>query len=277
MSTQSQVSYNQAHFDNETATSYFDQASVFQAVAARYNINARYLAGIYGQETNFGKNISTTGGGAFGPFQITPAVASQYGCPKQFQVNYPGPTGFAYQAIAAMHYLSALFKAKGGDGNWDNRNQAGNAHAVSAYNTGPNGAYNAAYVQGVYSKGAGTGATTLLQFADPGNPIARFFGGSFDFLSPGGSPQANAINTAGSALNTAGGGLNWLTNPQNLLMLVKVIGGGLIILLAINEGLKARNKQSINISGLLPKQPTKIYHITRREPQHTYVHNVEGE
>jgi hypothetical protein len=82
------------------------------------------LIGLYGTETSFGKNVSTSSAGAVGPFQFEPATAKSLG------VN---PYDFKSAAFGAARYL-AQYKSRGVGG------------MLSAYNAGPAGGYQSGYV-----------------------------------------------------------------------------------------------------------------------------------
>jgi len=101
-----------------------DKAIITQA-AQKYGINPAVLWGLYGTETSFGKNVSTSSAGAVGPFQFEPATARAMG------VN---PYDFKSAAYGAARYL-AQYRARGVGG------------MLSAYNAGPTGGYQAGYVQ----------------------------------------------------------------------------------------------------------------------------------
>lgn len=80
--------------------------------------------GLYGTETGFGKNVTTSSAGAVGPFQFEPATAKSMG------VN---PYDFKSAAEGAARYLSQ-YKGRGVGG------------MLSAYNAGPAGGYQSGYV-----------------------------------------------------------------------------------------------------------------------------------
>jgi hypothetical protein len=80
------------------------QASVLVSVSQKYQIPLSALLGIYGQETGFGSNSSTSSAGAMGPFQFIPSTAAQYGYPL---VNDPSLAQFTQQADALGRYLIA--------------------------------------------------------------------------------------------------------------------------------------------------------------------------
>jgi hypothetical protein len=90
---------------------------VVKQAALRHNVPPEILAGVYGAETSFGKNVKTSSAGAQGPFQFMPGTAKQYG------VN---TNDLESSADGAARYLSDLYKQFG---NWE--------QAVAAYNAGP--------------------------------------------------------------------------------------------------------------------------------------------
>lgn len=89
------------------------QASVLAGVATKYGIPLQALLGIYGTETAFGRNVTTSSAGAVGPFQFIPSTAAQYGYP---QTNTPSLAQFAQQADAWGRYLVANNPSKSASG-----------------------------------------------------------------------------------------------------------------------------------------------------------------
>ncbi len=101
-----------------------DAKAIVTQAAQKYGIDPKILWGLYGTETSFGKNVSTSSAGAVGPFQFEPATAKSLG------VN---PYDFKSAAFGAARYL-AQYKGRGVGG------------MLSAYNAGPGGGYQAGYV-----------------------------------------------------------------------------------------------------------------------------------
>ncbi len=101
-----------------------DAKAVITQAASKYGIDPKILWGLYGTETSFGKNTSTSSAGAVGPFQFEPGTAKSLG------VN---PNDFKSAAFGAARYL-AQYKSRGVGG------------MLSAYNAGPAGGYQAGYV-----------------------------------------------------------------------------------------------------------------------------------
>lgn len=85
-----------------------------QQAAKQWGIPVSILTGVYGMETDFGKNIATSSAGAVGAFQFLPSTAKGYSYPL---TNHPDPQQFAQQANAAAHYISDLVKQNHGDMN----------------------------------------------------------------------------------------------------------------------------------------------------------------
>jgi hypothetical protein len=117
-----------------------DAKAIVTQAARKYGVDPKILWGLYGTETNFGKNRSTSSAGAVGPFQFLPSTAKGMG------VN---PYDFKSAAYGAAKYLSQ-YKSRGVGG------------MLSAYNAGPAGGYQSKYVsttlQNAKSYGKGGGA-----------------------------------------------------------------------------------------------------------------------
>lgn len=80
-----------------SAPSVAEQKAIVAAAARKYGIDPAFLWGVYGTETSFGHNLSTSSTGAQGYFQFEPATARAYG------VN---PYDFKSAAFGAAHLLS---------------------------------------------------------------------------------------------------------------------------------------------------------------------------
>jgi hypothetical protein len=87
-----------------------NRAQTVVAAANKWHVPPGILAGVWGAESGFGENSTTSTGGAIGDFQFIPSTARQYNYPL---VNNPDNTTFARQADAAAHYLSTLHKETG--------------------------------------------------------------------------------------------------------------------------------------------------------------------
>lgn len=116
-------------------------AGIVEAAAQKWGVPSWVLWGVYGAETGFGSLVQNSSAGAVGSFQFEPGTARMYGYPL---TNATDPKTFAAQANSAAHYLHDLYQQKG---NWD--------QAISSYNAGPNGAYQAGYVAKVHANGPG--------------------------------------------------------------------------------------------------------------------------
>ena len=92
------------------------QKAIVRDAARRYGIDPAIEWGVYGAETDFGRNVSTSGAGAVGPFQFMPSTAQGMGV---------DPLNFRSAALGAARYLSQ-YKGRGVAG------------MLSAYNAGPN-------------------------------------------------------------------------------------------------------------------------------------------
>lgn len=93
------------------------QLNIIEAAADRWNIAPRILYGLWGAETNFGRNTGPSSAGALGDFQFMPETARGMG------VN---PHNFRSAAFGAARYLSQ-YKDRGVRG------------MLAAYNAGPAG------------------------------------------------------------------------------------------------------------------------------------------
>src|SRR5436309_1138391 len=75
--------------------------------ASIWNVPPAILSGVFGIETNAGKNDRTSSAGAMGLMQFLPSTAAQYGYPM---TDNPNAAQAQQQFDAAAHYLSDLFK-----------------------------------------------------------------------------------------------------------------------------------------------------------------------
>jgi soluble lytic murein transglycosylase-like protein len=80
--------------------------------ATTYGVPDSILTGVFGMETNYGANVTTSSGGAVGLMQFLPSTARSYGYPL---TNNPTPAQAQAQFNAAAKYLSTLYKQYG---NW---------------------------------------------------------------------------------------------------------------------------------------------------------------
>jgi TP901 family phage tail tape measure protein len=88
------------------------QLPAITRAAYKYHISPNTLMGVYGTETDYGKNVTTSSTGAAGAFQFEPETAKSYNYPY---TNKQTPAIFAKQAEAAAHYLSDLIKQHHGN------------------------------------------------------------------------------------------------------------------------------------------------------------------
>lgn len=121
------------------------------------------LWGVYGTESSFGKDLSTSSAGAEGPFQFEPGTARSLG------IN---PHDFVQAAHGAARYL-AQFKGRGLAG------------MLSAYNAGPAGGIQHDYVSKVLANAKSWGSESG---GAPGSPA-----------SGSGSPPTLGISTTNGA------------------------------------------------------------------------------
>ena len=124
------------------------QKAIVTQAAQKYGVDPRLLWGLYGTETSFGKNVSTSSAGAVGPFQFEPATARGMG------VN---PLDFKSAAYGAARYLSQ----------YKNRGVAG---MLSAYNAGPAGRVQQGYVDTTLKNAQTYGSAPNLPVAEAKAP-----------------------------------------------------------------------------------------------------------
>lgn len=93
--------------------SWEQQAAILAGVSVKYNIPITALLGIYGQETSFGTDHSTSRTGAVGPFQFEPSNFAKYGYPN---TDTPNLQQFQQQANAFGKYLIANNPSKSASG-----------------------------------------------------------------------------------------------------------------------------------------------------------------
>jgi hypothetical protein len=129
------------------ASSAANPKAIVAEAAGKYGISPSILWGLYGTETSFGKDVSTSSAGAVGPFQFEPATAKGLGV---------DPYDFKSAAFGAAKYLSQ-YKSRGVGG------------MLSAYNAGPAGGYQSGYVDTTLqnAKSYGNGEKVSLPAQSP--------------------------------------------------------------------------------------------------------------
>jgi DNA repair exonuclease SbcCD ATPase subunit len=100
-----------------------DQRDIISKAARRAGIPAKYLWGVFGAESDFGRNKNTSSAGAQGPFQFMPGTADSYIPGGRANIN-----NFAAAAVGAARYLRHLFNIFK---NW--------REAIGHYNSGEGG------------------------------------------------------------------------------------------------------------------------------------------
>lgn len=119
--------------------------SVVESAAKKHGIDPQLLIGVWGLETDFGKNVKTSSAGAVGDFQFLPSTAAGWKYPL---TNTPTSAQFAKQADAAAGYLAQLIKDHNGDVN----------AAVHAYS---GGGYGLSEVQSKAKEYTGGGGSSI--------------------------------------------------------------------------------------------------------------------
>jgi soluble lytic murein transglycosylase-like protein len=175
------------------------QEVILQYAAGRYDVPESILKGVYGVETNSGKNIATSSAGAMGAFQFLPSTAKSYGYPLTNNVN---SSVLTQQATAAAHYLSDLYKRTG---SWD--------AALKAYS---GGGYGLAQVQ------AKSGASF------PNNDFTGPVAGALNTAS-------SVINAPADIASAIGGVWGSLTTPALWKRVLYFVGGAVLLFWGIKE------------------------------------------
>lgn len=233
---------------SEVTVPYLQQKYLITQAANKYHVPFGIMAGVYGIETDFGKNVAVSSAGAIGPFQFLPSTAQQYSYP---QTNNPNAQQFGQQADATAHYLSDLFRQHG---NWD--------AALRAYSGGGYGykqvSAKAATLNisdpwsggGVPANnlilgGAIAGAGAIVGLAGAGAEEAGAVTAAESSAASGAATGATALDLAGKLSRIKQGLgvaalISVLLDPKHWLRFLMVIGGAVIILVAIIYMAKAQ-------------------------------------
>jgi len=182
-------------------------SQAFTAASKKWNVPSGVLFGVYGMETSFGQNITTSSAGAVGPFQFIPSTAASYGYPL---TNRPSDQQFLKQLDAAAHYLSDLY------------HKTGSWNAALQHYSG--GGYGLAQVQ----KKANT---KELAAAGILGPVITWGG---DFLS-GQTPAQGAASSGGQVSSSVTDFLGQLTQASTWFRVLKVIGGVILLVLGLRQ------------------------------------------
>jgi Peptidase family M23/Transglycosylase SLT domain len=162
------------------------QKAIVTEAAQKYGIDPKILWGLYGTETSFGKNVSTSSAGAVGPFQFEPATAKGMG------VN---PYDFKSAAFGAARYLSQ-YKGRGVGG------------MLSAYNAGPAGGYQSGYVDTTLQNAKSYGSAPVAQATIKPIPNSLRTVGSIPNFNQAGYEKAQRAAVLGKLIASEGGSDN---------------------------------------------------------------------
>jgi hypothetical protein len=179
------------------------QQAALSAAAGKYGIPEGILNGVYGMETGYGANITTSSGGAVGPFQFLPSTASRYGYPL---TNTPSLAQFQQQADAAAHYLSDLFHQRGGS----NR---GGSNFISAWDAALHAYSGGGY--GYAQVNAKSGHGPLQSIVSPPSLITQ------------------AANTVGNVASGIGNIADLVTSGAFWLRVLEALGGIVLLVLGL--------------------------------------------
>jgi hypothetical protein len=218
-----------------TTLSTDQQGSALVSAAHKAGIPVSVLLGVYGMETAFGSNISTSSAGAVGPFQFLPSTAQGRGYPL---TNTPTVAEFQQQADAAAGYLASLFKSHNSDWN----------AALTAYSGGGYGATDVAQ--------KATHASLDLIDSIIGKGVSL---GTGDTSVTGGTPATAGVQQASNTAQSVGQSVGQIASLITSTSFWLRIGEGLAAVLLIYLGLHALTGQSSS-----PGQQVK--HVTRIIP-----------
>jgi hypothetical protein len=217
------------------APSVDQQASALVSAAHKAGIPVAVLLGVYGKETTFGANKSSSSAGAVGPFQFLPSTAAGRGYPL---TNTPTAAQFQQQADAAATYLAQLFKAHGN--NWN--------AAVSAYS---GGGYN-------YTDAATAAAHGPLDLLDAiiQAGVGQHTG---DTSVTGGTAATQGVQAAAPVVASTAGAVSQIATLVTSSSFWLRIGEGIAAVLLIYLGLRA-------LTGQTATAGQQVKHVTRIIP-----------
>ena len=216
-----------AALDPATAGS---NAQAIVSAANKYAVPVDILLGVFGKESTFGANHSTSSAGAVGPFQFMPGTAKTYGYPL---TNTPNAAQFQAQADAAA---AKLAHDAGPSKDW--------AAAITTYG----GGYTLADVQAEAKKAPQvlSQAINILSGAPGSGPVQSAVGA-----------VSSTVDAAQSVGQSVGQIASLVTSGSFWLRIGGAIAGALLIFL----GLHALVGQSSSLGG----QPV-VKHVTRIIP-----------
>lgn len=232
----------------EVAVNYLQQKYLITQAAKKWNVPYGIAVGVYGLETDFGHNSTTSSGGAIGPFQFLPSTAKSYNYPL---TNNPTPAQFAQQADAQSHYLSDLFRQTG---SWDTALQhySGGGYGLTQVNAkaqtllhggtfsgggvSPNQAIGVGSVAGLGAiVGAGLGAGDAAVTGEAGAATAGSGAAAGGSAAGGLSTLARVKQGLGIAAI-----ISVLLDPSHWLRILMVVGGILLAVIALLYMLKTQ-------------------------------------
>ena len=187
-----------------------NDSEVIRRAADKYDVPYEILWGMYGIESDYGRNLGPSSAGAKGPFQFLDSTARMYG------VNV---RSLDSSANGAARYLRDLLKQKG---DWDG--------AIRAYS---GGGYGLSEVSKKYNSNKGSAAKTGLfsDFPSPGDIVGSVTGNITD-------PVAAPLQAIADAVTAV---VDFLIHPRRL---IKIIIGGVLLLWGINQ--LAKNLAGVN-------------------------------
>lgn len=190
-----------------SAGDHTNQSFAIISTAQAEGIPPWILAGVWGLETDFGRDVHTSSAGAVGDFQFLPSTAKAYGYPL---TNNPSLEQWDQQLTAAAKYLAALKKRYG---TWN--------AALEHYSGG-------GYGEAKVSASAKKAPSWLSSVKNYNGPI--------------GGPAGAAVNAASSAANTVGSVASGVGSIASLLTSVdfwKRLGEALLGVILLAMGLRS--------------------------------------
>jgi len=240
------------------------QQQAISSASQAYHVPEGILWGVYGKETDFGRDVSTSTAGAVGAFQFIPSTAAQFGYP---QTNTPAYPQFWQQAQDAAKLLQQLYQAHG---SWDAALQgySGGAYGLSdviAKATGPElgqlAGADKAFMPGLIASmiaagvAVGAGAAAIGGEAGAAAGGASGAGTAAEGATAGGASGAGTAATLASKLASSletGAELaaiwEWLRTASHWVRILEFVGGAVLVYLAV-KGLAEVGGENSGSSG----------------------------
>jgi hypothetical protein len=208
----------------------YEEKAIIDREAAKYHVSPEVIWGIYGNETDFGKNQTTSKSGAKGPTQFLESTAKQYGYPYTNEKSKPV---FEKQIGATARYLESLLHSSGTKG------AAAYEYAIQGY-SGHSYTYSKVLEtarKNPLGSGAHEGIEELQGPVGPGEGTEGSTGKAIEKgleEGPGGGIIKSAEEGL-SGINAVGNFFNALGEAKTWLRLAEGLGGLVLIYLGLAE------------------------------------------